>query len=66
MAWDASPDTNVTDYIVRYGFRSRVYSKSFHTGGRTTATLAGLRDGLGYYITVTAVNAFGLESEPSE
>ena len=66
MAWDASPDTNVTDYVVRYGFRSRVYSKSLHTGGETMATLSGLRDGLGYFITVTAVNAFGLESEPSE
>lgn len=30
------------------------------------ATLGGLRDGLGYFITVTAVNAIGLESEPSE
>src|SRR5882672_3886040 len=66
VAWDASPDTNVTDYIVRYGFRSRVYSKSLQTGGKTTATLSGLRDGLGYFITVAAVNAFGLESEPSE
>src|SRR5882672_11291449 len=59
VAWDASPDTNVTDYIVRYGFRSRVYSKSLQTGGKTTATLSGLRDGLGYFITVAAVNAFG-------
>jgi hypothetical protein len=66
VAWDASPDTNVTDYIVRYGTRSKVYSRSFRTGGRTTATVGGLRDGLGYFITVAAVNRLGLESEPSE
>src|SRR5882672_8184082 len=66
LAWDASQDTNVTDYVVRYGFRSRVYSKSFHTGGGTTAAIGGLRDGLGYFITVTAINALGLESDPSE
>lgn len=66
VAWDASPDTNVTDYVVRYGVRSGVYSKTFRTGGRTSATLAGLRDGLSYFITVAAINRFGLESEPSE
>ena len=66
VAWDASPDADVTDYVVRYGVRSKVYSKSFRTGGRTTATLGGFQEGIGYYITVAAVNRFGLESDPSE
>jgi hypothetical protein len=46
--------------------RSKVYSKSFRTGGATTATLGGFQEGIGYYITVAAVNRFGLESDPSE
>jgi len=66
VAWDASPDASVTDYVVRYGVRSKLYSKSLRTGGRTTATIGGLRDGLGYFITVSAVSRFGLESDPSE
>lgn len=66
VAWDASPDASVTDYVVRYGVRSKVYSKSLRTGGRTTATLGGLRDGLGYFITVAAVSRFGMESDPTE
>lgn len=66
VAWDASPDASVIDYVVRYGVRSKVYSKSIHTGGRTTATIPGLRDGLGYFITVAAVSRFGVESDPTE
>ena len=66
LAWDAPDDPNVGDYIVKYGVRSGMYSQSLRTRGATTATVKQLADGVTYFFTVTAVNRFGTESDPSE
>ena len=49
MAWDASSDTSVTDYIVHYGVRSRVYSRAASSSGQTSLSIDGLQDGVTYY-----------------
>lgn len=66
MAWDASSDTNVTDYIVHYGVRSRTYSREASSSGQTSLSINGLQDGVTYYFAVTAVASSGQESDLSE
>lgn len=66
LSWDASLDTNVVDYVVNYGVRSRLYSGEERSRGATSVTIKNLGDGVTYYFTVVAVNAFGAMSDPSE
>jgi uncharacterized repeat protein (TIGR01451 family) len=65
LAWDPSPDTNVVGYAVYYGSASGAYDSRLDVGTNTLATVAGLLKGLTYFFVVTAYDADGLESEPS-
>src|SRR2546429_4838658 len=65
LAWDADPEKTVAGYIVHYGGVSGVYTNSFNVGTNINATLPGLQEGATYYFAVTAYNADGLESNPS-
>jgi hypothetical protein len=65
LAWDASPSPGIASYIVRYGTASGVYSVATNVGNQTAATVSGLQAGQTYYLAVTARDAAGIESQPS-
>ena len=65
LAWDSSPDTNVTGYVLYSGNVSGKYTSRLDVGTNTTTTATGLAEGSTYYFVVTAYNAVGLESGPS-
>ena len=65
LAWDSSPDTNVTGYVVYSGNASGTYSSRVDVGTNTSTTVASLAEGSTYYFVVTAYNADGIESGPS-
>ena len=64
LAWQPSPSEGVVAYHVYYGNRS--YQSSLVVPSQTTtAEIDGLDAGATYYFLVTAVNAAGAESRPS-
>jgi hypothetical protein len=65
LAWDASPNSNVVDYVVYSGVRSGLYSRSLSSHGKTNLTIPGLKKGVTYFFAVTAVALGGIESDPS-
>jgi fibronectin type III domain protein len=66
LRWDKSPVRGVKGYHLRCGFTSgRDYARSVNVGNVTSYTLSNLVPGKTYYCVVTAYNAAGLESGPS-
>ena len=74
LAWDPSPDTNVTGYVIHYGTNSfasnapnptAAYPWRVDVGNQTTVTLSNLPSGVTCYFVVTAYAADGTESLPS-
>jgi Divergent InlB B-repeat domain/Fibronectin type III domain len=65
LAWDANPEPDIARYKVYWGLQSGTPTKSLEVGKVTTATVANLDEGTTYFFTVTAINAAGLESGPS-
>ncbi|MEZ5329490.1 MAG: cadherin-like domain-containing protein [Verrucomicrobiales bacterium] len=67
LAWDPNPESDdVTGYRVYYGTVEGIYPNDVDAGNTTNATVSGLIDGRKYFFVVTAYNASGLESLPSE
>jgi hypothetical protein len=65
LAWDPSPDADVSGYRLNYGLESGVYPQIIDVGNTTTATVSGLAAGQTFYFVVTAYTAEGMESLPS-
>lgn len=65
LAWDASPDPSVTGYEVHYGFEPGHPIAGIDVGKTLTSTIPNLACEIDYYFVVTAYNAGGLESAPS-
>lgn len=65
LAWDPSPDVNVTNYRVYWGYQSRTYTGSFDVGNVTATTVGWLLPGTRYFFAVTATTPEGLESDYS-
>jgi len=65
LAWDASSDSTIAGYRLRYGTTSGNPSQSIDAGKATNRTLSNLNDATTYYFTVVAYNSAGLESQPS-
>src|ERR1700751_3673987 len=63
LAWDA--ESGVAGYRLHYGTASGTYTQTVDVGDTTTATVSRLAPGSTYYFAVTAYNAAGLESLPS-
>ena len=65
LAWDASSDSTIAGYRLRYGTTSENPSQSIDVGKTTNRTLSNLNDATTYYFTVVAYNSAGFESQPS-
>ena len=64
LGWDPSPDTQVVGYKVYYGVEGGS-KRSVSVGKLTQASLSDLESGKTYEIYVTAYDAAGAESDPS-
>lgn len=63
FAWDASPDSAVTNYSLHWGVRSRTYTNSARFGTNLSGTLSNqFVRGVKYYVAVTAQDRAGIES----
>jgi len=62
LAWDPSPESDLSGYKVSYGTSSKLYGASVDIGTVTSYTLTGLTEGQTYYIAVTAYNTSNRES----
>lgn len=65
LAWDASTDTTVTGYVVKWGTRAGNYTSSIDVGNRTTWTVNNLTPDQKYYFVVSSYASSGLSSGPS-
>jgi len=63
LAWDPSPDATVVGYNLYYGTASHSYAMQVPVGTNVATSVSGLADGTTYYFAVTAVDAFGVESD---
>jgi hypothetical protein len=65
LAWDANPESDISGYLLSYGTSPGSSTATLATGKVTNATVSGLEEGKTYYFTLKAVNASGLQSDPS-
>jgi hypothetical protein len=66
LAWDASSDSSIAGYRLRYGTISSNLSQTAPDVSKTTTrTISNLNEGTTYHFAVTAFNAEGIESAPS-
>ncbi len=65
LAWDPSPDPAIVGYTVYYGSASEAYTEQVPAGNSTSVTLSNLQEAVTYFFVVTASDASGLESPPS-
>ena len=65
LAWNPSTDSTVTGYRLHYGTASGNYVNTLDVSNTTRATLSNLTAGNTYYFVVTAYNAGGAESLPT-
>jgi hypothetical protein len=63
LAWTPTADASVIGYNVYYGNASRGYQNQIPVGTNSTTVLSDLADATQYYFAVTAVDAFGVESD---
>jgi hypothetical protein len=66
LAWDANQDPDLGGYRVYYGTSPREYTNFMDVGNVTNFRLDELREGVTYYIAVTAYDMSGNESDFSE
>lgn len=62
LAWDPNTEPDLAGYKIYIGYSSRQYSWALDVGNRTTGTLKNLEPETVYYITLTAYNSQGIES----
>ena len=65
LAWGANTEPDVAGYQVYYGRTSGNYKYSIDVGNVTTYTLQGLKQGVTYYIALTAYDSADNESDIS-
>jgi hypothetical protein len=65
LAWDASRDTNVAGYVIRFGPDSVSVNNQLDAGTNTSITVSGLQEGTTNYFVVTAYDINHNESPPS-
>jgi hypothetical protein len=59
LAWDSSPSTDITNYMVKYGNSPGIYPAYQNVRLSLTATITNLSDGFRYYFVVVAQSPSG-------
>ena len=62
LAWAPNTEPDIAGYQVYYGMTSRNYKHSIDVGNVTTYTLLGLKQGVTYYVALTAYDSANNES----
>jgi Fibronectin type III domain len=65
LAWDPAPVPNLAGYNLYYGTVSGAYAQKIEIGNSTSVSVPNLSEGWTYFFAVTAYNALGTESPPS-
>ena len=65
LAWDPSPNTNVSSYVLHYGREAGLWIASTNVGKTNLATVTGLAAGTWFFVVSARDDAAGLESDPS-
>jgi hypothetical protein len=65
LAWNPSPDTNVTGYYIYYGVASGHYTGRVSVAKTNAGAITGLLEATTYFFSLTAHNAAGVESAPA-
>lgn len=65
LEWDPSPDADVVNYRLYWGPVSATYTNHADVGNVTNTVFSQVAGGGHYYFVVTALNAGGAESDPS-
>jgi len=65
FGWRPSPETNITSYRLYFGQSSNAYTHMSEVSGAQTNTQVTITNAGTWYFVVTARNAAGLESVPS-
>ncbi len=63
LYWNASPDANVAGYRLCWGQSSGDYTATISAGLKTSFSLTDLVPGLTYYLSLTAYDRSGVDSE---
>ena len=66
LAWNANTEQDLSGYRVYYGLSSQNYPSSVNVGNTTSFTLANLEQGKTYYLSATAYDIDGNESDFSQ
>jgi len=66
IVWDANTESDLQGYRVYWGTASKKYTWQKDVGLLTQCEISDLRDGITYYIAVTAVDEWGNESAFSQ
>lgn len=67
FTWFPNPETNITNYVLRWGTNSGAYTASTNCGTSTNFTLTSSAMFAGTnFVALTAQDAFGFESAPNE
>ena len=59
LAWDASPDSDVSVYRVYHRTQSNPFTTHAYEGSNLSCTISGLTEGQTYYFVATAINSYG-------
>jgi hypothetical protein len=65
LAWDASPDFNVTGYALYYGLENSTVTNRVDVGPVQSVTLTNLQAFSNYFFYAVSYNVVGMESVPS-
>ena len=65
LTWDPSPSKDTVGYSLYFGQADSGKLNRISIGGQPSSEISGLIEGIPYLIYVTAVNADGIESQPS-
>jgi fibronectin type 3 domain-containing protein len=66
VTWQANTESDLAGYKIYYGTQSGVYGAPIDAGNVTQKDILNLRDGVTYYVAVTAYDLSGNESAKSQ
>jgi hypothetical protein len=66
IVWEANQEPDLQGYRVHWGIASKKYTSQKDVGPLTNCEITDLREGVAYYVAVTAVDYWGNESDFSQ